>query len=296
MGEARDSAAGTGARALRIYWIAVALLLATAATFAVSLLHWGAVIEAADTAASFPACAEVKTGVAGRHLRRSRKGVPYTVVTPRNYQAMHAYPLLVVYAPAGLGARLSERHAGLTQAATRAGFVLAFAGSARPLGLEAVARLAEVPDEVAADWCVDETRVYATGHSDGGTVAMALAARPEHRGRFDALVVSGAGWQARDFVPLACVPPTPVMILHGEEDGHFPGFGRESAARWSRCNACMREMEADAQGCRAYTGCAAATVYCQTPGRGHWRWAGASQRVIGFLAQLRQPSTDAGVD
>lgn len=279
------------ARALRIYWMVVALLLLVVAGLAVSrLLHWGPAIEAAET--RYPeglaaGCEARPRGLAGRHERRSRRSLPYVVVTPRNYRAEYAHPLLLVYAPAGVGAGLSERHAGLTQAATAAGFVLAFAGGVSPLSTDAVAQLAELPEEIREQWCIDAARVYASGHSDGGTVALALAALPQYRGRVRGIVASAAGWQARDFAGIACPPPLPVMILHGAEDRHFPGFGREVAAWWSACNACTGSGEPDADGCRTYSGCAAETLYCETPDRGHWRWVGEPEEVLAFLRRQR---------
>jgi polyhydroxybutyrate depolymerase len=73
------------------------------------------------------------------------------------------------------------------------------------------------------------------------------------------------------------------MILHGAKDRHFPRFGREAAAWWARCNACTGSGTPDARGCRSHTGCAAQTVYCETPDRGHWRWAGDAPQMLDFL-------------
>lgn len=280
----------SGSRALRTYWIVAGVLMTAIAAVLASLLHWGQAIEAADAnygaaaaAGGHAVCASgTRPGSAGRHRLRSRDGVPYVLVTPRNYRPQHGHPLLVVYAPAGFSAGLSERFAGLTHEATTAGYVLAFVASGPPLTPEAVRRMASVPAEVAAQWCIAPGRIYATGHSDGGTVSLALAALEAHRGTVDAIAVSGAGWQITDFIGLDCPPPLPVMILHGADDRHFPGFGRDAAQWWSSCNACSGEREPDAAGCRRYTGCAAETVYCETP-RSHWRWAGAPHQVLEFL-------------
>lgn len=290
-----------GSRALRAYWIVMGLLVVAAAVTFASLLHWGQAIEAADAnydgagvEADSVCPSGARPGEAGRYALKSRDGVPYTVVTPANYRPQHAHPLLMVYAPAGFGAGLSERFAGLTHEATGAGYVLAFVSSGPPLTPETVKRLAAIPAEAAARWCIAPGRIYATGHSDGGTVSLALAALDGHRGTVDAIAVSGAGWQATDFIGMKCPSPLPVMILHGADDAHFPGFGRDAARWWSSCNACSGERTADSEGCRSYTGCAAETVYCETP-RSHWRWAGEPHQVLEFLgrqsakAQAPQP-------
>lgn len=276
----------------RIYWLVVFLLVAAAVIAVVSLLHWGAPIEAADAryadrADAGGTCAlGPRDGAAGRHSRRSQDGVPYVVVTPRNYRPGQAHPLLMVYAPAGFGAGLSERYAGLTQVATGAGFVVSFVGSLQ-LGPAAVDKLAGVPAEVIAGWCVDPERVYASGHSDGGSVAVALAALPKHQGMLRAIVASGVGWQAADFAGIKCPAPLPVAILHGADDTHFPGFGREVAAWWSACNGCTGQGRVGPDSCRTYEGCAAETVYCE-PDRSHWRWAGDPQDVMSFFQRAAE--------
>lgn len=273
---------------LRAYWIAAGVLTLAAGVAITSLMHWGEAIEAADARyAELPRAGHCTVSGAargaGRHRLRSEQGVPYIVVTPRNYDAARAHPLLVVYAPATFSAGLSERFAGLTQEATARGFVLAYVSSGPKLREETLRPLARIPAEVRARWCIDPDRVYATGHSDGGTVSLALGVLEEFRGTVDALVVSGAGWQGSDFIGMKCPAPLPVMILHGAEDRHFPGFGRDSARWWASCNACEDAAPApDAQGCVRYRGCAAVTVYCETP-RSHWRWAADAPAVVDFL-------------
>lgn len=276
-------------RAVRLYWLLVAALALAALVAASRLLHSGEDIAAADaiygagTGSSCPL--GMRDGGAGRHERTSAQGVPYTVVTPRNYRAGQAHPLLLVYAPAGFGPGLSERYAGLTGGATRAGFVVGYVGSLQ-LSRQAVDRLGAVAKEVIAHWCIDPQRVYASGHSDGGTVATALAALPEHRGLLHGIAVSGAGWQTEDFAAAGCGAPLPVMILHGARETHFPGFGRQAAAYWSGCNGCSDAgiPAPDRPGCLRFSDCAAPTVYCETD-RSHWRWAGDPPAIIDFLAR-----------
>jgi polyhydroxybutyrate depolymerase len=270
----------------RLYWlVAAGLIIAALVAVQALLLHSGPAVEAADARYGGAISAECplgpRSGPPGRHARRSAAGVPYVVVTPRNYQSGHVHPLLVVYAPAGLGPGLSERHAGLTGAATAAGYIVTYVGSLQ-LSLAAVERLAGVPVEVASEWCIDPNRIHAAGHSDGGTVATALAVLPEWRGRLAAVVASGMGWRAPDFAAQDCPAPMAVLIAHGSEDSHFPGYGRDAAAFWRRCNGCSDAVETDAHGCIRYRGCVAETVYCE-PARSHWRWAVDAPAVMDFL-------------
>lgn len=279
---------------LRAYWIAAGVVSLAAGIAIASRLHWGEAIEAADARyAELPrtghCTVNADAGGAGRHRLRSKQGVPYIVVTPRNYDATRAHPLLLVYAPATFSAGLSERFAGLTHAATSQGYVLAYVSSGPKLRAETLRPLAQIPAEVRARWCIDPDRVYATGHSDGGTMALALGVLKEFQGTVDAIVVSGAGWQGSDFIGRDCPQPLPVMILHGAYDVHFPGFGRDSARWWAACNACDEAALApDAQGCVRYRSCAEPTVYCETP-RSHWRWAGDPPEVIDFLDRRSTP-------
>ena len=276
----------------RIRFYAAGLFVAAVAIFFVlkTLFYAGDMIEAADAAyasAGSNACPlGTRDGTAGRHEMRSADGLPFTVITPRNFQAGYSHPLLVVYAPAGLGPWLSERYAGLTAEATRAGFIVAYVGSLQ-MSLAAIDRFAAVVPEVEKHWCVDHDRIYATGHSDGGTVATALAILPKYGAPFRSVAVSGAGWEKRDFDSAACGAPLPVLIMHGADDGHFPGFGRDAAAYWSACNRCQNSGKppaSSASDCFAFSGCAAPTIYCE-PRRSHWRWAGDPSAIVGFLAQ-----------
>ncbi|MDD3765323.1 MAG: hypothetical protein PHP86_18665 [Nevskiales bacterium] len=283
---------------VRVYWLLALALTLAGMTAAVALLHWGPAIQTTDARYAAPpapagTCESTATGgPAGRFERRTDDGVPYVLVTPRNYQPTRMHPLLLVYAPAGFGPDLSERYAGLTRLATSAGFLVAYAGSL-PLGLEAVRKLSGVADAVVARWCVDPERIYATGHSDGGTVSMALATLPEYRGKVRSVAVSGVGWKGEDFGDQECPPPFPILISHGANDTHFPGFGRQAAQWWAACNGCAPDArEVDAEGCRSYQGCAAETVYCETD-RSHWRWATEPGTIMNFLR--RQDRADLAI-
>jgi hypothetical protein len=80
----------------------------------------------------------------------------------------------MVYAPVNLSAAASERFTGLTTIATSAGFVVAYSDHARN-SIPVIKELSTIPHLIAKKWCIDESRIYLTGHSDGGTVALAIA-------------------------------------------------------------------------------------------------------------------------
>ncbi|MCP9455509.1 MAG: hypothetical protein NNA18_05295 [Nitrospira sp.] len=210
----------------------------------------------------------------------------YHARTPSNYDSTVAHPLLMVYAAAGQSGRTMERFTGLTPTATKAGMIVAYVDH-QPLNIPTIERLGSLPGEIAKTWCVDERRVYATGHSDGGTAALALAVLDETKQIPAAIAPSAAGWTGKDLEVYHCPAPLPVMILHGKHDRLFPGWGRQTADWWAGCNHCdSAETTVIEGGCLAYQRCEAKgpTLYCEGSG-GHRDWPGLNDLMIEFLMQ-----------
>lgn len=221
--------------------------------------------------------------------KKTPTGIGYSVRTPANYDARIAHPLLMVYAPAGLGARSSERQIGLTKSATAAGFIVAYADHRRATP-PVVKDLAAIPALIAQKWCVNEKRVFATGHSDGGTVALALGVLPETRQVPAAIAPSAAGFTKQDLDAYACPEPLPVMVLHSADDSLFPGFGAQTTAWWAACNRCDAKPTPAADGvCVAYASCAngVQTLYCEGHGH-HAKWPALNERLLEFLKAVRR--------
>lgn len=212
-------------------------------------------------------------------------GVRFHVRTPSNYDPTFAHPLLMVYAPAGQSGLASERTTGLTTAATGAGFVVVYADH-RPLGIPSIEQLGTIPGVVAKKWCIDEKRVSVTGHSDGGTVALALAVLDRTKQVPAAIAPSAAGWAGKDLEAYQCRAPLPVMIMHNRQDTMFPGWGAQTAVWWAGCNRCdLAKKQSLEGGCTAYQQCAAggATLYCEGSG-GHRDWPNFNRVLIEFLS------------
>jgi len=216
-------------------------------------------------------------------------GTRYLVRTPANYDATRAHPLIVVFAPHGVSRWLSERFVGLTRAATRAGFVIAYADS-RTLDRQAIEELGRIPALVASRWCIDERRVFFTGHSDGGTLATVVTvlgkAIPPA-----AIAPSAAGFRDVDLATFACPAPVAVMVQHSGSDELFPGFGREAADWWAACNGCRGKPEPRSDGCLAYPSCSSGgvTLYCESAGR-HIDWPRNNERVLEFFESAARAS------
>lgn len=164
-------------------------------------------------------------------------GIKFAVRTPTNYNEAIAHPLLMVYAPAGRDNDESEELMYLTKEATAAGFIIAYADH-RPLSPESVVQLAEIPKLIEEKWCVDKKRIFLTGHSDGGTVAMGTAFFNGTKHIPAAIAPSAVGMREEDLEDRNCVKPTPVMLMHSSRDKLFPNYGKEAIEWWAKCNKC----------------------------------------------------------
>ncbi|MBI3356634.1 MAG: poly(3-hydroxybutyrate) depolymerase [Nitrospirae bacterium] len=215
----------------------------------------------------------------------SADGIRYNVRTPSNYDASVAHPLLMVYAPVGQGRWASERLTGLTPPATGAGFVVVYADH-RPLGIPTIEQLGTVPGLVAKKWCIDQKRVYVTGHSDGGTVSLMLAVLDQTKSLPAAIAPSAAGLTRKDLEAFQCRPPIPVMIMHSAKDALFPGWGAQAGTWWAECDKCeLATTKKLDGGCIAYQKCASggATLYCEGTG-GHREWPQLNRFMLDFFA------------
>ena len=238
---------------------------------------------------SVPASTRCETGVhpglAGAiDGKVSADGIRYMVRTPSNYDPTFAHPLLMVYAPAGQSRWASERFAGLTTAATGAGFVVVYTDH-KPLNISTIEQLGAIPSLVAKEWCIDESRVSATGHSDGGTASLMLAVIEKTKKVPATIAPSAAGVTGKDLEAYQCPAPIPVMIMHGKNDKLFPGWGAETSAWWAGCNQCdVAKTKPVEGGCRAYQGCASggATLYCEGTGS-HREWPNLNRVMLEFF-------------
>ncbi|MGR9105895.1 MAG: poly(3-hydroxybutyrate) depolymerase [Gammaproteobacteria bacterium] len=212
-------------------------------------------------------------------------GIRFNVRTPVNYNPSYLHPLIVVYAPAGRNRFGSEALTNLTYAATSAGFVIAYPDHKRMSG-KALMEMAGIPEQIAAKWCIDNSTIYLTGHSDGGTIAMGLAFLEDTRHIPDAIAPSAAGIRGSDLMAYPCPEPISVLILHSKNDRLFPEFGKESAKWWAACNQCGTEPQRmQVAGCFEYPDCRSnvKTWYCEGKAP-HGEWPDLNSTIIGFFA------------
>ena len=179
-----------------------------------------------------------KPGTAGAsNDEQTPAGIRYMVKTPGNYNASIAHPVLMVYAPARTNRYESEEFMDLTQEATAAGFIVAYADH-RKMTPETIEELAQIPGLIEKKWCIDEKRIFLTGHSDGGTTAMGIAFINGTKHIPAAIAPSAAGIRGEDLKEYHCPNPLPVMVMHSSQDSLFPGYGNEAIQWWAACNGC----------------------------------------------------------
>ncbi|MEK6639163.1 MAG: hypothetical protein AABZ17_00695 [Nitrospirota bacterium] len=227
----------------------------------------------------------IKSGHAGvTNDEQTSAGIRYMVKTPANYDAQIAHPLLMVYAPARTNRHESEKFVSLTQEATATGLIVAYADH-RAMSPDTIEKLAEIPGLIEKKWCIDHKRIFLTGHSDGGTTAMAIAFINGTKHIPAAIAPSAMGIRGEDLKAYQCPDPLPVMLMHSSQDRLFPGYGKEAIQWWAACNGCEATPPVkDADGCVTYKGCKnnVVTRYCEGTGS-HTTWPGSNKAIIEFF-------------
>ena len=220
----------------------------------------------------------------------TRYGIDYNVRTPSNYDATIAHSLLMVYAPARANEARIEKLTKLTFEATAAGFIVAYADHPE-LSTTTTVQLGTIPGLIAKKWCIDENRIFLTGHSDGGAVAMALGFIAGTKPLPAAIAPSAAGIRGEDLRGRKCPEPVSVMVMHSKKDHLFPGYGAESSGWWAFCNQCSPIPKKLENGCMAYPNCAknVKTWFCEGD-KVHKQWPAINQTLIGFLSAAGRDS------
>ena len=232
----------------------------------------------------------IRSGGAGAsNDEKTSTGIRYMIKTPLNYNSSIAHPLLMVYAPGGRNRYESEEYMPFTREATAAGLIVAYADH-RAMTTDTIEKLAGIPALIEKKWCIDHKRIFLTGHSDGGTVAMAIAFMTGTKHIPAAIAPSAMGIRGEDLKSYQCPNPLPVMVMHSGQDTHFPGYGKEAIQWWAACNGCdTASPEKDVDGCLAYKGCQnnVATRYCEGTG-GHPTWPEKNKAVIDFFKAVNR--------
>lgn len=195
---------------------------------------------------------------------------PYGLTVPEGYSGESAVPLVVLLHGYTSNGEQQATYFGLPALAEKAGFLLATPNGTRDrmgnrfwnatdaccdwfrTGVDDVAYVDAVIDEVSAKYQVDPARVFLVGHSNGAFMAHRYAC--DRSGRV-AAIVTLAGMQWKD--QANCKPESPVSVLHvhGRNDttvryeggltpiGAYPGAA-ETVAAWAAHTGCTGELAA----------------------------------------------------
>ncbi|MBL8147606.1 MAG: hypothetical protein JNL34_14595 [Anaerolineae bacterium] len=195
---------------------------------------------------------------AGRYsVKDTANGVErtYLLDIPESYVAGPSLPaplVIVLHGTGGAGATIAG-YAGFDAIGERERLIVVYPdglnaswADGRPggEGTEDVAFISRMIDALSAALTIDPARIYAFGHSTGGTMAQRLAcALP---GRI-AAVGSVAG-PMPEYLKPECdgSPPVPILLIQGTDDSNFPWRGIPNtflgalATRdyWARHNQC----------------------------------------------------------
>ena len=223
---------------------------------------------------------------------------PYSLHVPPGYAAGQPAPLVILLHGYGASGELQEAYFQLTPLADAKTFLYATPdGTPDPggrrfwnatdaccdlygSGVDDVAYINAIIDDVERRYTVDPKRVYLIGHSNGGFLAHRLAC--DSASRIAGIVsLAGAQWKARSH----CAPAQKVAVLqvHGTADDTISYTGgsigaaaypsaAETVANWAAFDGCgaldtsapNRDIEAGIPGNETtvarYTGCAGGAV------------------------------------
>jgi poly(3-hydroxybutyrate) depolymerase len=198
---------------------------------------------------------------------------------PPSYDGKTPMPLLIALHAAGNPYTQLE---GLTNGTRlETGFVRAFpksAGSAWVYNTDA-AKVTGVYNDLVANYCIDTSRVFATGHSSGAQMVVQLLCASGGEMRFKAVAPVAASKYCNKVMPIA------VMYIQGMMDamrGNANGMDLVNvftssnmcsggATPYASVPTCMSKFDrmTVTPGCVSYPGCAKPTIWCSHDDHGY---------------------------
>jgi cellulose 1,4-beta-cellobiosidase len=229
----------------------------------------------------------------------------YFLHVPRSYTGATAVPLIVDYHGHGGNGEGEKNGSGFAGQSEISGFIVAYpdglggnwnyhvSGGVDDLGLSKA-----IINDLGDQGCIDKSRVYAAGFSQGGGMSYGVAC---YAADAFAAVVSSS-FDLYDGQPCSPARPISVLSFRGTADplaiySGSPGFGdgpfvgaKETLKRWAAINHCSGSPRTDSNGCEIYTRCDGGSQIglCTVQGGGHL--SGDPRTSWEFLKQFSLPS------
>jgi predicted esterase len=136
-----------------------------------------------------------------------------------------------------------------------------------------IQRITQQYDELLANYCIDTSRVFGTGHSSGAQMLVNILA---HKSDADHLKIKGVAPVSAD--PYNVAVPTPVMYIDGQNDTvRGPTSAPNTVAKFRAANMCAetskpytavmgcksyQNMAQVDPGCKIFDNCTVPTIWC----------------------------------
>ncbi len=155
-------------------------------------------------------------------------------------------------------------------------------GTAQSQNIDDVGFVNAMIDNLVADICIDQNRIYSTGMSNGAMLSHRLACELSNK-------IAAIGPVAGRIDVQNCNPSRPVSVMHfhGTDDPLVPyGAAQDTIQNWATRNSCQGQpvttySKGDSK-CETYQNCAQGTevTLCTVGGGGH-AWPGGAPVPIG---------------
>lgn len=218
----------------------------------------------------------------------------YRLHLPPSFTNANRVPLVLNFHGRTATASEQESYSGLIPVSDREGFALvspdgmgsprAWSAGATPPGpIDDVRFTSDLLDTLERELCIDATRVYATGFSNGAFLASRLACEMPDR------ITAAAAVGGIHYPSAACAGQVPILAIHGAADDVVPIAGGmirqmryagayDAIARWAASNGCAAEFDAQWLGegvsRLVYRDCPVSTSLVVLQGVGHL-WPGS---------------------
>jgi len=246
--------------------------------------------DPAGQSAGSDGCGEPSSGVSTT-LTVGSQTRSFVLYLPSNYDADVSYPLIFAWHGLGGSGALAQYYFGLEEAIGNSAIIaypdaLPRADSGGDTGWELSPYgydfefFDAMVTELSENLCIDEARIFSTGHSFGGYMSNSLGCYRAEVHNAIAPVAGGPPYYGD------CEAAVGAWITHGTGDDTVDlSQGEDTRDRWLFYNECSQTSEpTDPSPCVSYTECTRDVHWCQHTGGHEWpAFAGAA--IWDFFSQ-----------